>query len=150
MKVLSRYLLLLGVIWLTAFESSAQQLTTFILVRHAEKADGSDDPELSEAGKARAQRLAEVLSKTSIQAIYSTSYKRTRDTVSPLAKAKGLEVIAYEAKKADPIEKILKDHVGGTVVISGHSNTTPWTATSSWAKNNSKTLQTTTTKILSL
>lgn len=129
MKILTRSLLLAVVLSITAFESIAQeQLTTFILLRHAEKADASDDPELSDAGKARAVRLAEVLSHTSVQAIYSTSYKRTRNTVAPLAKAKGLEVLQYEPMKGDPLEKMLKDHKGGTVVISGHSNTTPWTA----------------------
>ena len=125
-----RALVLVAIVWTTPGAGLAQeQLTTFILIRHGERAeDGSEDPELSVEGKARATRLAEMLSKTSIQAVYSTSFKRTRNTVSPLAQAKGMEVLLYEPLKADPLDKMLKDHKGGTVVISGHSNTIPWTA----------------------
>jgi len=130
MKIMIRFLLLIAVVCTTVSLSFAQeQLTTFILVRHGERADdGSKDPELSDAGKARAARLAEMLSKTSVQAVYSTSFKRTRNTVSPLAQAKGLEILSYEPLKAEPLDKMLQDHAGGTVVISGHSNTIPWTA----------------------
>ena len=130
MKIIIRSLVLIAVVWTTASLSFAQeQLTTFILVRHGERADdGSKDPELSEAGKERATRLAEMLSKTSVQAVYSTTFKRTRNTVSPLAQAKGLEILSYEPLKSEPLDKMLQDHAGGTVVISGHSNTIPWTA----------------------
>ena len=130
MKIIIRSLLLVAIIWLTIGDALAQeQITTFILLRHGERSDeAGNDPDLSEAGKARATRLAEMLSKASIQAIYSTSYKRTRNTVSPLAKAKGLEILPYETLTGEPLDKMLKDHAGGTVVISGHSNTIPWTA----------------------
>jgi broad specificity phosphatase PhoE len=109
--------------------AAQEQITTFILVRHAERSDESGgDPDISEDGKARAKRLAEALSKTSIQAIYSTGYKRTKNTVTPLADAKGLKISIYEALKGEEIEKMLKDNMGGTIVVSGHSNTIPWTA----------------------
>jgi len=45
-----------------------------------------------------------------------------------LAGAKGLEVLPYEPLKGEAIDKMLQDHAGQTVVISGHSNTIPWTA----------------------
>ena len=130
MKNIIRCLALFAIVVATAPISLAQeQLTTFILIRHGEKADdGSKDPELSDEGKIRATRLSDMLSKTSIHAVYSTSFKRTRDTVSPLAKAKGLEILSYDPLKPEPLDKMLKDHAGGTVVISGHSNTIPWTA----------------------
>src|SRR5262245_62028178 len=130
MKIIVKPLFIVVVLWLATGELLAQeQLTTFILIRHGERSDeAGNDPDLSEAGKARAMRLAEMLSKTSIQAIYSTSYKRTRNTVTPLAKAKGLEILPYETMKGDPLDKMLADHAGGTILVSGHSNTTPWTA----------------------
>ena len=127
---MNRIALLLAIVLSVSIQSFAQsQITTFILVRHAEKADdGTKDPELSQDGKQRAARLAEMLTKTSIAAIYSTAYKRTRNTVAPLAGAKNLEILSYDPLKGEAIDKMLMDHAGGTVVISGHSNTIPWTA----------------------
>jgi broad specificity phosphatase PhoE len=102
----------------------AQPVTTFILVRHAEKGnDGTKDPELSEAGLARAQSLAKLMQATKVDAIYSTPYKRTRNTVSPLAKEKGLDVLEYN--KIEEMDVLLKKYQGGTLIICGHSNTVP-------------------------
>jgi 2,3-bisphosphoglycerate-dependent phosphoglycerate mutase len=104
-------------------------ITTFILVRHAEKAsDGTSDPPLTEDGAARAQKLSVIFKEEKIDAIYSTGYKRTRSTVEPLAETKKLEVQIYQPNKPEPITEMLSKHRGGTVVISGHSNTIPWTA----------------------
>lgn len=108
---------------------NAQTATTFILVRHAEKGDdGTKDPDLTETGNARAKRLATLLGKTQVDAIYSTNYKRTRNTVAPLASSKGIGVTDYDAFKTDAIDKMLNKHAGGTIVISGHSNNIPWVA----------------------
>ncbi len=105
------------------------QATTFILVRHGEKvADGSKDPELSEAGKARALALSNLLKEQKIDAIYSTGYKRTQGTIAPLAMSKALTVLPYDAMKGVAIDQIAAKFPGGTIVICGHSNTTPWTA----------------------
>jgi len=112
---------------LLSFSIAEAQPTTFILVRHAEKGnDVTKDPDLTDAGSQRAQVLANMLKKTQVDAIYSTAYKRTRNTVTPLATAKGLIVLPYEAFKTDEIDQILKKHTGGTVVIAGHSNNIPW------------------------
>jgi len=107
----------------------AQEATTFILIRHAEKAnDGTKDPDLTDAGKARALALAKVLKEVKIDAIYSTGYKRTQQTVTPLATGKNLTILQYDAMKADAVDEMLKKFPGGTIVVSGHSNTTPWMA----------------------
>src|SRR5688500_8983040 len=79
---------------------AAAQETTVILVRHAEKADGPGDVALTEAGVARAMRLADVLKGAGIHAVYSTPYKRTTDTATPVAKALGLEVVLTPASAA--------------------------------------------------
>src|SRR5258706_13419316 len=89
-----------------------EELTTFILLRHAEKAasqngmTAGNDPKLSDEGIKRAERLTELFSQTSIAAVYSTAYERTRGTVIPLAKAKSLEVQPYEPGKLEAIDKI--------------------------------------------
>jgi broad specificity phosphatase PhoE len=102
----------------------AQPITTFILVRHAEKGnDGTKDPDLNEAGLMRAQSLAKLMQATKVDAIYSTPYKRTRNTVSPLAKEKGFDVLEYN--KIEVMDILLKKYQGGTLIICGHSNTVP-------------------------
>jgi 2,3-bisphosphoglycerate-dependent phosphoglycerate mutase len=104
-----------------------QETTTFILVRHAEKAsDGTSDPALTDAGIARANNFLALLEQTEITAIYSSNYKRTKMTVAALAKAKEIDITTYDPKRLKEFSlDLLKDNSGGTVVISGHSNTTP-------------------------
>src|SRR5687768_641949 len=121
--------MLLVLVFASGCSGDAGELTTFILIRHAEKGnDGTEDPDLTEQGISRAEKLSEMLRNTPIAAIYTTNYKRTRNTVAPLAKIHDTNVQPYEAFKPDVIEDMLEKHRGGTVVISGHSNTTPWTA----------------------
>lgn len=104
-------------------------ITTFILVRHAEKEnDGSNNPGLTVDGKARASDLATLLKETQIDAILSTPYTRTISTVQPLAAVKKLSIETYEAMKDEEMDRILNKYRGMTVVICGHSNTTPWVA----------------------
>jgi len=105
----------------------AQETTTFILVRHAEKAsDGTKDPALTEAGISRANKILSMFNEADITAIYSTDYKRTKFTVSPIAEAKKIEVTIYDPRKLEKFSASLKkDNIGGMVIISGHSNTTP-------------------------
>src|SRR5436190_16889706 len=79
------------------------QITTVILLRHAEKGVESDDPDLNPAGKKRAESLVELLKKTKIDAIYSTPYKRTRNTVLPMAEARGLTVGNFNPSKMNDI-----------------------------------------------
>ena len=107
--------------------SWAQESTTFILVRHAEKVlDGTSDPALTEAGIERAYNLLALLEETPITTIYSSNYKRTKMTIAPLAEAKKVEVLIYNPKNLKKFySRLLKDDSGGIVVISGHSNTTP-------------------------
>jgi phosphohistidine phosphatase SixA len=101
-------------------------ITTFILVRHAEKADdGTADPDLKPEGFERAKQLAWLLKNTSLDAVYSTKYRRTKNTVAPVAQGKGLEVQFYESIKPEVLDGLITKHAGGTILIGGHSNTTP-------------------------
>lgn len=111
--------------------SSAQQdeeVTTFILVRHAEKAmDGSEDPPLTEAGRQRAEALASLFDEIPIDAVYSTNYRRTRETARPLAIKNRQEIQLYEAHQEKPLlERLKEEYRGKTVLIVGHSNTIPF------------------------
>ena len=122
MRVLFILLAIIG-----ALAVSAQNRgTTVILLRHAEKVtDGTKDPDLSDEGKKRAELLINIFSKTKIVAIYSTHFKRTESTVAPLALAHQLSVQNYDGGKPTEIDDIITKYQGGTVIICGHSNTTP-------------------------
>ena len=106
-----------------------QSPTTIILVRHAEKAivpPENKDPDLSPAGMARAEELARMFSDSGIAAIYATQYKRTQQTVKPLADKLRLPVSQVEAKKtADLVKQIRARNTGQVIFIAGHNNTVP-------------------------
>lgn len=103
------------------------ELTTIILVRHAEKDnDGTKNPPLIEAGLIRAQALADMLRETKIQALYSTNYIRTTSTLAALAEQKQLTIKKYTAFDFDELKQLCDTHAGETIVISGHSNNIPW------------------------
>ena len=104
---------------------SVSHHTTFYLVRHAEKEKSeSKDPQLTAKGRARAQNFAEFLSNEKVDAVYSTDTIRTRDTAAPVANSQNVEVTLYSPRDLD-YHKFLHDNQGKTVVVVGHSNTTP-------------------------
>jgi broad specificity phosphatase PhoE len=106
-----------------------QEITTLILVRHAEKADdGTEDSPLTAEGEERATALLNLLKETAVDAIYSTPYKRTRETVAPIAAQKNIQIQEYKAFETKDIEQMIEKHRGGTIVIVGHSDSIPWTA----------------------
>ena len=112
-----------------------QATTTVIFVRHAEKANSSEnDPMLSEAGKARAAELArqlvdaDVVPGKGVDAVYATPFRRTEDTARPVAEALGLPVLSYDANTESAeqtMDEIVRKHKGQIVLMVGHSNTVP-------------------------
>ena len=97
---------------------------TLYLVRHAEKQqDGGRDPELTKEGKARSKQLANWFQDKNIKDIWSSDYKRTRDTAQPLVSRLGLELSIYDPRNlADLVVQL--QHNQRTTLIVGHSNTT--------------------------
>jgi len=103
-------------------QQSVQQI---FLVRHAEKSkDDPKDPNLTKAGKERAERLKFHLANAGITHIYTTDYRRTKQTILPLAEYLGIEPILYNPDLVN-VTEILKKPYDGNIVIAGHSNTTP-------------------------
>ncbi|WP_286828998.1 MULTISPECIES: gamma subclass chorismate mutase AroQ [Kordiimonas] len=101
---------------------------TIYLVRHAEKvADGTRDPDLTAMGRARADWIAGYLADKGLTGIYSTDYKRTRETAQPTAEKAGLAVNLYDPRALDAFAAELKSKDGVFLVV-GHSNTTPMLA----------------------
>jgi broad specificity phosphatase PhoE len=106
-----------------ALSNSFSQSTVFI-VRHAEKADNSKDAELSEAGRARAEALANMLKDSKISAIYTTEFKRTEQTAAPVAKALGLTVTTLPSENQTVLVAKLRTSTANSLVV-GHGNTIP-------------------------
>ncbi len=107
------------------FVSAAAAQSTIFVVRHAEKAKSNgNDPDLSEAGRARAESLAKILKDANITAIYATEFKRTQQTAAPVAKAFGIELTIVPAKDTATLSAKLRDLHGNALVV-GHGNTIP-------------------------
>jgi 2,3-bisphosphoglycerate-dependent phosphoglycerate mutase len=109
---------------LLIMNTSYSQETTIYLIRHAEKADGSSDPHLSEAGHLRAAKWAEWLSSKSVTQLYSTPYNRTKETLQPLADKIKAEIVTYNPSQLD-LKELAGRHSGKSIVVAGHSNTIP-------------------------
>jgi phosphohistidine phosphatase SixA len=116
-----RRFLLLAVVLLGSLTAWAQAPQRIYLVRHCEKAlESTDDPNLSEAGRARAEQLTYVLQSAGIQAIWSTQTKRTQQTGSPTAQRLGLTIQPYDARNKDFADEVKKS--GRHTLVVCHSN----------------------------
>jgi broad specificity phosphatase PhoE len=120
-------------VWLTAGS------TTVIVVRHAEKdlSISATDPPLTQAGEARAARLAQMFGDGKllghVDAIYVSPALRNRLTAAPLAARLGIDVTVAPAD--DPrglARRVLREHGGGRVMIVGHSDTVPQIVAALW------------------
>jgi broad specificity phosphatase PhoE len=123
----------LAVIACTATAAAAQQV--IYVVRHAERADSApapgqtmtapaNDPPLSAAGHARAERLATMLRSSGISQILTTEFQRTRQTGAPLAKALNMEITTSPSREPDALLARIREAKGNVLVV-GHSNTVP-------------------------
>lgn len=103
------------------------EVSTFYFIRHAEK-DRSDktnkNPELTDVGLKRAQKWSTVFNNISFNAVYSTDYNRTQQTAKPTADKNNLEITSYDPRNIDG-NAFKENNLGKTVLVVGHSNTTP-------------------------
>lgn len=126
--------------------------TILLVVRHAEKADASPNPNLSQDGLDRAQALVGVADEAAVAGIYSTEFCRTVQTAQILADALGLPINVQQDSDPDsdnlqncnppitvpinmlPVENdttmelvdyVLAEHSSQVVLIVGHSDTVP-------------------------
>lgn len=127
-----RYLLFVSILFFVSCGDTSKKeikqeegITTYYLIRHAEKdRNTNDDPELVAQGKERAQFWADYFKEIHLDAIYSTDYKRTQQTAAPLANKKGITVQSYDPN-AMYNPTFQQNTQGKSVLIVGHSNTTP-------------------------
>jgi len=102
------------------------EVTKIFLLRHTETIDdGTRDPELSEKGIERAKKWVAVLRNEKIDKVYSTDLKRTQSLARIIANSQDVEKINSYERDMD-VKRFLKEIKGKTIVVTGHSNTTPF------------------------
>lgn len=94
-----------------------------VIVRHAEKASGTD-PGLTPEGQERAQRLARMLAVAAIDHLVASELRRTRETLQPLADLRGMALEMLE-DPADVVAMLRALPPGETAVVCHHSYTIP-------------------------
>jgi len=117
-----------AVVLFAYFATFSRPVTTVILVRHAEKKiePNVQDPDLSPEGVERAVEIARVFGDSGLNAIYATQFKRTQQTVKPLADRTAVPISLLDSGQTDLlVEQIQTDQRGKTVFVAGHNNTVP-------------------------
>lgn len=115
-------------ILLSQMTSNLVEPVTIIMVRHAERGDG-DNPELTLAGRQRAEVLADLMRNVDLAAIYSTPFNRTEQTARPTADKNEIAIEHYMFSALAEIEpfmsQLASQYAGKTVLMIGHSDLIP-------------------------
>lgn len=123
-----RSLLFAGLFTFALTITAMAQPPVIFLVRHAERAAISghvpSDTGLSAVGRKRAEALAVTLKDAQITTIYTTDYKRTRETAAPLAQSLGIRPEVIPGDDLRPFVVKLKAARGNVLVVE-HSNVLP-------------------------
>ena len=101
--------------------------TIFVFVCRAEKnTEPADNPDLSEAGKIRAQKLAELLKDLEVHRAAATTTKRAIQTAQPLIDMThcGTDIYSKSATEAFLLSAI-SGYKGKVILVVGHGNTIP-------------------------
>lgn len=107
-------------------QPAGAKATVVVFVRHAEKRRDDDDPGLTRRGRRRAIRLADMLRDAGVDRLFASEYRRTRQTLEPLARRVGLDVEARPGGDVVGLADELRELPAGTLaVVAGHSNTVP-------------------------
>jgi broad specificity phosphatase PhoE len=107
---------------IAAAQAPAAPVTVFV-VRHAEKGPETPDPSLTAEGRKRAEVLARVLGDARIAAAFASEFKRTQETVAPLAAAGGVTTQVIPAAALDSLVRQIRAlPPGSRAVVASHSN----------------------------
>jgi phosphohistidine phosphatase SixA len=101
-------------------------MITVILVRHADidLPPRTGDPPLNAAGRRRAETLAHVVGPTGATSLFTSTFRRTIQTMQPLATQAGL--VPQPVPTPDVwAQQVAAGALGEVVVVAGHSNTVP-------------------------
>lgn len=117
--------LVMSLLLVTPLTGAAAQSAprTVFVVRHAEKGPENPDPSLTSVGQQRATELARLLIGAQVTAAFASEFKRTQETVAPLAAQAGLTTVVIPAGKLDELIGQLRTlPPGSRAVVASHSN----------------------------
>jgi broad specificity phosphatase PhoE len=126
LKLIMKKIILICTFLFISSSCYSQEVTTYYLIRHAEKLriDITDkNPKLNYEGVKRADAWKEVFTNVKLDAVYSTDYNRTKLTAKPTADSKNLPIFLYDPKDMYS-ESFQHKTKGKAVLVVGHSNTT--------------------------
>lgn len=117
------FIFLMSLVSMSIAAQDGDGMFTIYLVRHAEKQSDSNDPPLTDCGIERSESFSALFQSVTLEAVYSTDYKRTQSTALPTAMDQGLTIQSYEP---DALGKIAEELIrnGQDALVVGHSNTT--------------------------
>jgi probable phosphoglycerate mutase len=123
--------LLAAALLATAACASAPPPPAILVVRHADR-DPGRDPDLNDAGRARAEALVEPARRAGVVAVFHTQFKRTKQTAAPVALALRIPMFQVdiaanqETEYAEAVARnIAASCPGKPVLIVSHSNAIP-------------------------
>ena len=116
------------IILAVALSLQVSHVTTFYIVRHAEKVDNSDNPSLSRPGKERSFTLKNLLKNKGIDNIFVSNFLRTQQTAGYLARS--LHITPKKYQNTDEgneilVRKLVSFTGNHSILIVGHTNNIP-------------------------
>jgi broad specificity phosphatase PhoE len=103
----------------------AQNVRTIFLIRHADKASDETDAPLNDAGRRRAQCLANTLADAHIGQIFTSDLQRTQQTAAPLAEKLHLKPVAIPLARPDQLIEAIRAGKAENVLVVWHDATLP-------------------------
>lgn len=107
--------------------SCSQQ--TFYIVRHAEKADNSNDPQLSQQGIDRAVDLEKYLAGKKLDTVFTSTFKRTILTGLSVSLPRAIPQLTIDQQNQQTLNDFVQSMKGlktdKGILIVGHTNTVP-------------------------
>jgi phosphohistidine phosphatase SixA len=110
---------------LFAPRAQAQETRTIYLVRHADRASEDIDSRISDAGRARAECLADTLRDARIQQIFVSDLQRTQQTAAPLAARLHLKPVVMPLARPEDLAAAILTSAARSVLVIWHDATLP-------------------------
>jgi phosphohistidine phosphatase SixA len=103
----------------------AQNVRTIFFVRHADKVSDDTDAPLSDAGRRRAECLANTLADAHIDQIFTSDLQRTQQTAAPLAEKLHVKPTAIPLSTPDRLVEAIRASKSAYVLVVWHDMTLP-------------------------